>query len=230
MTKEGKLIAEKERLRLMYEKQNEISGTGFPVFGIDEAGRGPLCGPVVAACCLLDPGEEILYLNDSKKIPEKKREQIFEEITEKCIVNGIGTVSPERIDQINILNATYEAMSDAFDDCIRKLSQNGTAVDEVLRSCTVLIDGNRAVPQISAKQITVVGGDALCPSISAASILAKVTRDRMMYRYDELYPEYGFGKHKGYGTREHIEALKKFGPTDIHRRSFIRKFVYGAEQ
>ena len=227
MTKEEKIKAEYQRLSSMYQTQHEIAEGYSTVFGIDEAGRGPLCGPVAAACCLLDGDLILPGLNDSKKITEKKREELYDRILENCVSYGIGLVGPERIDEINILNATYEAMNDAFYDCLRRCEEKGISSALLKDSCVVLIDGNRKVPQLLASQITVVGGDAKCPSISAASILAKVTRDRLLIAYDKEYPEFGFAKHKGYGTAEHIEALRKYGPTPIHRMSFIGKFIHG---
>lgn len=226
MTKEERIASEKERLAAMYAFQEEVSGNASFVFGIDEAGRGPLCGPVVAGCCLLDPDMEILWLNDSKKLSEKKREELFTEITEKCFAYGIGIVGPERIDEINILNATYEAMNDAFLMCRKKLETAGTPYSLMKEMSIVLVDGNKTVPQLGEKQICVIGGDAKCPSISAASILAKVSRDRMMAEYDILYPGYGFAGHKGYGTKEHYEAIRNLGILPIHRRSFLKNMIH----
>ncbi len=249
MTKEERLAAEQERLKAMYETQRELTGDTRFVFGIDEAGRGPLCGPVAAACCILPEDAGILYLNDSKKISEKKRELLYDEITEKALAYGVAFVGPERIDEINILNATMEAMADAFEkamnqyreNLIKKLdSQTGDGQhlpnDEPLSmdhldgipsfsDSLVLVDGNRTSPGIHFRQKAVIGGDAKCPCISAASILAKVSRDRLLIEYDRQYPEYGFAKHKGYGTKEHIEAIRKYGVLDIHRRSFLKKLI-----
>ena len=188
---EEKLAAERERLELMksYERQYEDS---VLVCGIDEAGRGPLAGPVVAGAVILPRDCEILFLNDSKKLSEKRREELFLEIQEKAVSFAVGVVGPERIDEINILQATYEAM-------------------------------RLAVSQLP--QVPIIKGDAKSVSIAAGSIMAKVTRDHMMAEYDKLFPEYGFAKHKGYGTAAHIAALKEIGPCAIHRRSFIRNFV-----
>lgn len=245
MTKEEKLARERERLAAMYTFERASAGGAAFVFGIDEAGRGPLCGPVAAACCLLPVNEEILYLNDSKKLSEKKREQIYEEVTAKAAAYGIGMSPPERIDEINILNATLEAMRDAFDACMEmyreKLLGNadaaggsGASAGSIMdltdlipneSDSIVLVDGNRTVPGIYFRQLTVVGGDAKCPSISAASILAKVTRDRLLAEYDRQYPAYGFARHKGYGTKEHIEAIRKYGALSIHRKSFLKNIL-----
>lgn len=209
----------------MFAFQKELKGNYDFVFGIDEAGRGPLCGPVVAACCILPEDTDILYLNDSKKLSEKRREEVFAEILDKCDAYGVGMAGPERIDSINILNATLEAMNDAYEACLSMLDKRGTPAALMRDMSIVMVDGNKSVPGIKEKQITVVSGDAKCPSISAASIIAKVTRDRLLYEYDKQYPEYGFAKNKGYGTREHIDALRKYGALPIHRMTFIRKFI-----
>lgn len=224
MTKEERLSAERDRLKIMYDNQRELSGGAELVFGIDEAGRGPLCGPVVAGCCILDESVEILYLNDSKKISEKKRELIYEDIISKAVAYGIGSASPQRIDEINILNATYEAMREAYDNCRRMLAERASALAAKSEAC-VIVDGNKTVPSIHAPQTAVVKGDAKCPAISAASILAKVTRDRLMEDYDRAHPEYGMAKHKGYGTKEHIEAIRRYGITDIYRKSFLKNIL-----
>lgn len=223
MTKEERLKAENIRIGEMYSFERGLGDTDL-IFGIDEAGRGPLCGPVVTACVIL-PEEPVLWLNDSKKLSEKKREELFPVIKEKAVAFGIGMSGPERIDQINILNATLEAMQDAYEACISMLeTRSGLPADRSIH--LVLVDGNKTVPGIRERQICVIGGDARCPSISAASILAKVTRDHLLDEYDEKWPEYGFTKHKGYGTKAHIDALRKYGPLPIHRRSFITKFVH----
>ena len=207
---EEKLAAERERLELMksYERQYEDS---VLVCGIDEAGRGPLAGPVAAGAAILPKDCQILYLNDSKKLSESRREELFLEIKEKAIAWSVGIVGPERIDEINILQATYEAMRQA----IAKLDP----------APQILLNDAVTIPQVAIPQVPIIKGDAKSVSIAAASILAKVTRDHMMEEYDKEYPEYGFAKHKGYGTAAHIAALKEFGPTPIHRRTFITKFV-----
>ena len=176
----------------------EMYDTFSYICGIDEAGRGPLAGPVVAGAVILPKGKRILYVNDSKKLSEKKRDELFDVIKEEALSYGIGIVSPERIDEINILQATYEAMHEA----VNKLSVK---------------------PDILL--IPIIKGDAKSLSIASASILAKVTRDRLMTEYDSLYPEYGFARHKGYGTKVHIEAIKEYGPCPIHRRTFIKNFI-----
>ena len=225
MTKEERLINEKKRIAEMYRQERKTGGNADFIFGIDEAGRGPLCGPVVAACCLLPENCEILYLNDSKKLSEKRRNQVYDDVLKNCLAYGVGMAGPERIDEINILNATYEAMTDAFNRCIEMLDRKGSPFGLMKDMSIVLVDGNKTVPSIKSRQISVIGGDALCPSIAAASCIAKVTRDRLMYSYAKEYPEYGFDKNKGYGTREHIEALRNSGALPIHRKTFIKNFI-----
>jgi ribonuclease HII len=181
------------------------------ICGIDEAGRGPLAGPVVAAAVILDVTKPILYVNDSKQLSEKKRELLYDEIMAKAVSVGVGIASPEVIDDINILQADYVAMREA--------------VSQLTPEPKLLLNDAVTIPDIKARQIPIIKGDAKSLSIAAASIIAKVTRDRMMADYDILYPEYGFAKNKGYGTAEHIAALKKFGPSPIHRKSFIGNFI-----
>lgn len=181
------------------------------ICGVDEAGRGPLAGPVVAAACILPDGIEIEGLNDSKKLTEKKREKLFDIIIEKAICYFIASASVEEIEEINILNAAMLAMNRAVD---------GLEIKPDL----ALIDGNTS-RGFTIPTKTVVSGDAISPSIAAASILAKVTRDRMCYDYDKEYPEYGFAKHKGYGTKLHTDAILKHGLTPIHRPSFLKKLL-----
>ena len=181
------------------------------VCGIDEAGRGPLAGPVCAAAVLLPEGLVIDGLNDSKKLSEKKRELLFPVIQENALAFGIGFADETEIDEINILQATFLAMRRAFDAMQRRCDY-------------VLVDGNR-MPPMPVPGETVVKGDAKSPSIAAASILAKVSRDRVMLEYAKQYPEYQFEKHKGYGTKAHVEALRAFGPSPIHRRTFLKKIL-----
>lgn len=204
-----KLALERERLEKMrcYEHLCEEEGYTL-ICGIDEAGRGPLAGPVVAGAVILPKDCEILGLNDSKKLSEKRREELFEEVTEKAIAFGVGVVGSRRIDEINILQADYEAMCEA----IGKLS----VMPQVLLNDAVTI------PQVRIEQKNIVHGDAKSVSIASASIVAKVTRDRMMAEYDALFPEYGFARHKGYGTADHYAAIKKYGLCPIHRRSFLK--------
>ena len=181
------------------------------VCGIDEAGRGPLAGPVYAAAVLLPEGLVIEGLNDSKKLSEKKREALFDVICENAIAYGIGFADEKEIDEINILQATYLAMHRAYDNMQQKCDY-------------VLVDGNR-MPPMPVEGETIVKGDAKSPSIAAASILAKVSRDRVMLEYAKQYPEYEFEKHKGYGTKAHTEALLQHGPSPIHRKTFLRKIL-----
>ena len=205
-----KLEKELARLEAMREYEDTYDACAY-ICGIDEAGRGPLAGPVVAAAAVLPTDCQIFYLNDSKKLSEKKRDLLFDEIKEKAVAYGIGIVSPQVIDEINIRQATYEAMRQAISQL--------NVIPEILLNDAVTIPG------VDIMQVPIVKGDAKSVSIAAASILAKVTRDRMMMEYDQIYPEYGFAKHKGYGTAAHIAALKEYGPCPIHRRTFIKKFV-----
>ena len=178
---------------------------------MDEVGRGPLAGPVVAAAVILPSDYEITGLNDSKKLSEKRREAMDEIIRREAVSFGIGLISQDRIDEINILQATYEAMRLA-------LEQLSPAPDMILADAVT-------IPGIETRQLPIIKGDAKSASIAAASIIAKVYRDHLMIEYDSLYPEYGFARNKGYGTKEHINALKEFGPTPLHRKSFIGHFV-----
>ncbi|MBQ6857242.1 MAG: ribonuclease HII [Lachnospiraceae bacterium] len=205
-----KLEKELIRLEAMKEFERQYSDCTL-ICGIDEAGRGPLAGPVVAGAAILPKDCTILYLNDSKKLSEKRREELYLEIQDKAIAWSVGMSSPERIDEINILQATYEAMRQAI-----------AGLKEVP---DILFNDAVTIPEISIWQIPIIKGDAKSVSIAAASILAKVTRDHMMVEYDQLFPEYGFAKHKGYGTAAHIAAIREFGPTPIHRRTFIKNFL-----
>jgi ribonuclease HII len=208
--KQEALEAEKLRIYKLKEFERKYDECQF-ICGIDEAGRGPLAGPVVAGAVILPKDEEILYINDSKQLSEKKREELYDIIMEKAVAVGVGTASPERIDEINILQATYEAMRMA----ISKLSVK----PDILLNDAVII------PKVDIKQVAIIKGDARSVSIGAASIIAKVTRDRMMKEYALIYPEYGFEGHKGYGSAAHIEAIRKFGPSPIHRKTFITHFI-----
>lgn len=196
-----------ENMKIYERKYSDFSY----ICGIDEVGRGPLAGPVVAAAVILPKDCRILYINDSKKLSEEKREALYEEIMEQAVAVGIGVVSHERIDEINILQATYEAMRQA----VGKLSVEPD----------LLLNDAVTIPGLPMKQIPIIKGDAKSISIAAASIVAKVTRDRMMVELDRFYPEYGFAGNKGYGSGAHIEALKTIGPCKIHRRSFIKNFL-----
>lgn len=208
------LEQEKARTESLKQYEKEYAAKGFcAICGIDEVGRGPLAGPVVAGAVILPEDCHILYLNDSKALTAKKREELHDIILREAAYVGIGYASPERIDEINILQATYEAMRDA----VAKL---GIEPDLLLNDAVT-------IPGLSMRQVPIIKGDAKSVSIAAASIVAKVTRDRLMEEYDKVFPGYGFAANKGYGSAAHIEALKKIGPSPIHRRSFIGHFVEG---
>ena len=195
--------------------ETELREAGYQsVCGVDEAGRGPLSGPVVAAACILPAGCVIPGLNDSKKLTPKQRDRLFDAVRESALSYAVGMASPEEIDELNILNATMLAMRRAIEEL-------------PVPADFALIDGNCA-RGIAIPHKTVISGDALSVSIAAASILAKVTRDRICLENDREYPEYGFAKHKGYGTKEHMDALRRLGPCPLHRRSFL-KFLSDGE-
>lgn len=203
---------ELERLRNMLEIEDGLYLKGYShVCGIDEAGRGPLCGPVVAAAVILPKDECIEGVNDSKKLSEKKREKLYDDIMASAVAVGVGIGEVELIEKVNILNATKIAMKRALENL-------------KVQPDYVLVDGNQMIDTSIPGQ-TVISGDAKSESIAAASIIAKVTRDRMLIEWDKEYPEYGFAKHKGYGTKAHTEAIAKYGLTPIHRPSFCKKFV-----
>lgn len=200
------------RLDYMLKIEHELNKKGYEfVCGVDEAGRGPLCGPVVAAAVILPKDAHIEGVNDSKKLTEKKREKLYDDIMQNAVSVGVGVSDVDIIEEVNILNATKKAMLQA----ISNLKVNPEYV---------LVDGNQKIDTDIPLE-TVVKGDSKSESIAAASIIAKVTRDRLLIEYDKKYPEYGFAKHKGYGTKAHIEAIKKYGLTPIHRPSFCKKFV-----
>lgn len=204
------LEKERQRIEKLASFEKKYSNYTY-ICGIDEVGRGPLAGPVVAGAVILPKDCRILYINDSKQLSEKKREELYDIIMEKAVACAVGYASPERIDEINILQATYEAMREA----IGKLA---VAPD-------ILLNDAVTIPKVAIQQVPIIKGDAKSISIGAASIIAKVTRDRLMVEYDKVFPEYDFAGNKGYGSASHIEALKKYGPTPIHRRSFIKNFV-----
>jgi len=206
-----KELARTERM-YTYEKKY---GAYSHICGIDEVGRGPLAGPVVAGAVILPGDFHILYLNDSKQLTAKKREELYDIIIEKAVSVGLGFVSPERIDEINILQATYEAMRQA----IGRLSVRPD----------ILLNDAVSIPQVDIPQVPIIKGDAKSASIAAASIVAKVTRDRMMVEYDSVLPGYDFASNKGYGSAAHMEALKRLGPSPIHRRSFLRSIETASE-
>ncbi len=203
---------EQERLDKMLEYERALYAKGYEyICGIDEAGRGPLCGPVVAAAVILKKDDHIEGVNDSKKLSEKKRETLFETIKERAVAYSVGIVDEQTIDEINILEATRLAMKKAVEGLSTKPEY-------------ALVDAEKKVP-INVPYMPIVKGDALSESIAAASIIAKVTRDHMIIELDKEYPEYGFAKNKGYGTKEHTEAIKKYGLCKAHRRSFCKKFI-----
>ena len=202
---------EKEILRTeeMKRYEREYADCGY-ICGIDEVGRGPLAGPVVASAVILQKDCDILYINDSKKLSEKKREELYEIIMKEAVAVGIGYATHTRIDEINILQATYEAMREA----ISKLQVKPD----------ILLNDAVTIPGVDVRQIPIIKGDAKSMSIAAASIIAKVTRDRLMIEFDKAYPEYHFADNKGYGSSVHIAAIKEVGPSPIHRQSFIKNF------
>jgi len=207
---EEKLAAERIRIENLKKYEKEYEAYGY-ICGIDEVGSGPLAGPVVAGAVILPKDCDILYINDSKKLSEKKREELYDIIMEKAVATGIGYNSPERIDEINILQATYEAMRQAINNLSVKPD--------------ILLNDAVTIPEVNIKQIPIIKGDAKSISIGAASIIAKVTRDRLMVKYDEVFPGYGFASNKGYGSAAHIAAIKEIGPCPIHRKSFIKNFI-----
>ncbi len=205
-----KMEKELARLEEMLTYEREY-GSCSAIAGVDEAGRGPLAGPVVAAAVILPREHKILYLNDSKKLSAARREELYDQIMEEAVSVGVGQASPEMIDEVNILQATYLAMREA--------------VSRLDPAPALLLNDAVTIPGIGIRQVPIVKGDGKSLSIAAASVIAKVTRDRMMKAYDSLYPAYGFGEHKGYGSEKHIAVLKEIGPCPIHRRTFIKHFT-----
>ena len=207
---EEKLEEEKKRIENMSIYERKYADFHY-ICGIDEVGRGPLAGPVVAGAVILPKDCDILYLNDSKKLSEKMREALYDEIMDKAVATGIGIVGPGRIDEINILQATYEAMR--------------MAIENLKVRPDLLLNDAVTIPQVDIKQVPIIKGDAKSISIAAASIIAKVTRDRLMVQYEEVLPGYGFASNKGYGSATHIQAIQELGATPIHRQSFIKNFI-----
>lgn len=197
------------RLLEISQTDRELWQAGRSFAGIDEAGRGPLCGPVAAACVVMPKEPLLLYVDDSKKLSEKRREALYDQILETALYARVILASPEEIDRVNILQATKNAMAIAAKDA----------------PCDLFLVDAIDKLDVPGEVRGIIHGDAVCYSIAAASILAKVTRDRIMREYDDMYPQYGFLKNKGYGTAQHIAALREYGPTPIHRRSFIKKFI-----
>ena len=210
LEQQEKLQKELERTEAMSVYEKEYSDCTY-ICGIDEVGRGPFAGPVVAGAVILPKDDPILYLNDSKKLSEKKREALYDEIMERAVATGIGIVSPARIDEINILQATYEAMR--------------MAIGNLKVEPDLLLNDAVTIPGVDIRQVPIIKGDAKSVSIAAASIIAKVTRDRLMVEYDAVMPGYDFAANKGYGTKKHIEGLKELGPSPIHRMTFIKKYI-----
>lgn len=212
-------MKEKEEERLInlkkYEENLYNEGLKY-ICGIDEAGRGPLAGPVVVGAVVMPRESKLEFMNDSKKVTEKRRELLYDEICETALAYGIGIISQEEIDELNILNATKKGLHLALGQVIEKLNA---------KPDIVIVDALKDIDTFGITYQSIIKGDATCYSISAASILAKVTRDRIMAQWDEIYPEYGFINHKGYGTAKHIEAIKKYGPCPLHRKTFIKHFV-----
>ena len=204
------LVREKERMENMKLYEKKYSDYEL-ICGIDEVGRGPLAGPVIACAVILPKDCDLLYLNDSKQLSEKKRQELYEQIMQTAVAVGIGSASHETIDEINILQATYQAM--------QKAVANLSVTPDLLLNDAVTI------PNLPMKQVPIIKGDAKSISIAAASIVAKVTRDRLMVEYDQVFSGYGFASNKGYGSAEHIKALKEQGPSPIHRQSFIKNFL-----
>lgn len=204
---------EAERLIKLKEMEKEFFDKGVKyIAGIDEAGRGPLAGPVVVASVILAPDSMIEGINDSKKIAENKREKLYDMITQEAISYGVGIVYQDEIDEINILQATKKGLTMA----IQQME---------IKPNIILVDALNGIDTLGIPYKSIIKGDAKCYSISAASIIAKVTRDRIMREWDKVYPQYGFGSHKGYGTAKHIAAIKEYGPCSLHRRSFIKHFI-----
>ena len=202
-----------ERLNVLKEFENKLYSEGLKyIAGIDEAGRGPLAGPVVVGIAIMKPDSFIEGVNDSKKISEKKRELLYEQITNEAIDWSVGIVDQNEIDEINILNATKKALHMAITNLKIKPDR-------------ILVDALEHIDTCGIPYTSIIKGDAKVYSISAASIIAKVTRDRIMKEYDEIYPEYGFAGHKGYGTAKHIQAIKAYGPCPLHRKTFIKHFI-----
>lgn len=206
-----KLEAERARIEVLKKYEYEYAEYTY-ICGIDEAGRGPLAGPVAAGAVILPKDCDILYINDSKKLSAAKREALYDEIMEKAVAVGVGLVGPQRIDEINILQATYEAMREA--------------VGKLDPAPDLLLNDAVTIPGVEIRQVPIIKGDAKSISIGAASIVAKVTRDRLMEQYADVFPEYDFASNKGYGSAAHIAALKEYGPTPIHRHSFIKNFGF----
>ena len=204
---------EEQRLNMLKQYENDLRNKGYKyICGIDEAGRGPLAGPVVVASVIMPANSMIEGVNDSKKVSEKKREKLYDLILEEAISYGVGIIGQDEIDEINILNATKKGLTMSLQELTQKPD-------------LIIVDALTHIETLGIPYESIIKGDAKCYSISAASIIAKVTRDRIMREWDKVYPQYGFAQHKGYGTSAHINAIKEFGPCPLHRKSFIKNFV-----
>jgi ribonuclease HII len=204
---------EEQRLNMLKQYENDLRNKGYKyICGIDEAGRGPLAGPVVVASVIMPANSIIEGVNDSKKVSEKKREKLYDLILEEAISYGVGIIGQDEIDEINILNATKKGLTMSLQELTQKPD-------------LIIVDALTHIDTLGIPYESIIKGDAKCYSISAASIIAKVTRDRIMREWDKVYPQYGFAQHKGYGTSAHINAIKEFGPCPLHRRSFIKNFI-----
>ena len=206
-----------ERLINLKKYEENLYKEGYKLIcGIDEAGRGPLAGPVAVGAVIMKPDSMLEWVNDSKKVTEKRREILYDKIIEDSIAWSVQLISEKDIDELNILEATKKGLNLALRDIIEQLNS---------KPDILIVDALREIDTLGVPYQSIIKGDATCYSISCASILAKVTRDRVMKQWDEVYPQYGFAKHKGYGTAKHIQAIKEYGPCSIHRRSFIRNFI-----
>ena len=204
---------EEQRLNMLKQYENDLRNTGYKyICGIDEAGRGPLAGPVVVASVIMPENSMIEGVNDSKKVSEKKREKLYDLILEEAISYGVGIIGQDEIDEINILNATKKGLTTSLKELTQKPD-------------LIIVDALTHIDTLGTPYESIIKGDAKCYSISAASIIAKVTRDRIMREWDKIYPQYGFAQHKGYGTSAHINAIKEYGPCILHRKTFIKNFV-----
>ena len=204
---------EEERLKQLKEYENQLRSKGFEfICGIDEAGRGPLAGPVVVASVIMPADSIIEGVNDSKKVSEKKREKLYDLILEEAISYGVGIIGQDEIDDINILNATKKSLTMSLKELDKKPD-------------LIIVDALTHIDTLGIPYESIIKGDAKCYSIAAASIIAKVTRDRIMIEWDKVYPQYGFATHKGYGTAAHIKAIKEYGPCPLHRKTFIKNFI-----
>ena len=205
---------EEARLILLKEEEKELRKKGFStICGIDEAGRGPLAGPVVVASVIMPADSMIEGVNDSKKVSEKKREKLYDQILEEAISYGVGIIGQDEIDEINILNATKKGLTMSLQEL-------------TVKPDLIIVDALTHIDTMGIPYESIIKGDAKCYSIGAASIIAKVTRDRIMREWDTIYPQYGFAQHKGYGTKMHMQAIREYGLTPIHRRSFTKNIVH----